>query len=622
MTSDSITTFLNGYVHSLAEETRTDKRGRRFGFDQIVLQLAQAEGLIPLRLAFHRGGRRGAPKPKKEAEHGVDLKFQTPDGQTLLVFVLKDEPLTYRNWEKEQFHTDLRRASEQDLTAPELRRVKEVRIILGYNKDEEEEGVEEFDRFVASRGKRIRSARLRFERWNLDELVRRVRQQLLNSPGLLPEQFFHSFSYLCWQVADFSHGSPQWNEVLVPDWKEFLKDVLKDPVNERAVRLVSIALLVLRSHGKAEPAFETGWIELVEWAIVALWRSTVRTRKNEKVVAAVLEIWIKLYLTSLELFYEKNSKLLNAEHSLAVGHFGSFSEVVGVYFTYWHIARLGILGLFFFELYNRAQAETAEAARKGFFKVLNWLVGLMNSNPASRRPVLDIHHIQLFLIWRMLRCAQRAPEALAIFTDIFQRLLYRRLGQGGQRLINQSNSWAHLLEFIATGEEPSEAYGRSSYLLQMIAEICARDFGADGHELLRRIYRHLIQGIDDNGNSFEFPERVELQSWAPPDRWAEKVLRGYVGHQGVCITVNTYYEESNPDLSDLADRVSSFVLQTRAAHPFKQTRGIPASVCILACLLHNSPLPPEFWRIGLYDTKDDAVGASTLDDRNRSSEEV
>src|SRR5437016_14317874 len=120
MTADSITSFLTGYVHSLAEETRTDKRGRRFGFDQLILKLAQSEQWKPLRIAFHRGGRKGPPKPKKEAEHGVDLKFISADNTTLRIFVLKDEPLTYKNWEAENFHSDLRRASEQNLRTPEL----------------------------------------------------------------------------------------------------------------------------------------------------------------------------------------------------------------------------------------------------------------------------------------------------------------------------------------------------------------------------------------------------------------------------------------------------------------------------------------------------------------------
>jgi hypothetical protein len=203
----------------------------------------------------------------------------------------------------------------------------------------------------------------------------------------------------------------------------------------------------------------------------------------------------------------------------------------------------------------------------------------------------------------MLRFAHRSGEALAIFEDIHQRLLYRRLGQGGQRLIDQSNSWANLLEFIATREEASEAYGRSSYLLQMILEISIRDFGSDGEVFARSIYRHLIQGRGDDGASFELPQRVELVSWAPASDWGEKVLAQYVGGEGVSLTINSYYDHDSSDLSDLPDRISTFVSQSRSEYPLQQPEGVPGSICILACLLHGSPIPPEFWRTGLYDDK-------------------
>ena len=602
MTSDAVTTFLTGYLQSLAEETRNEKKGPKFGFDQIILQLAEAEHWFPLRLSFHRGGRATDPKPKKEAEHGVDLKFLSLDGKTLIVFALKDEPLTYRNWEDHKFHSDLRRASEQDLSEPELRGITKVRLILAYNKGDEEEGIEEFSKFVKSRGTRVGDhVQLTIERWNLETLTDLVRAKLLSSPAILSERFFHSFSYLCWQVADFSHGSPQWEEVLIPDWKEFLQDLLKKPVNERSVRLVSIALLVLRSHGKQEPAFETGWIELLEWAVIALWRAT-RRLKNKKVARVLMEIWVSLYLASLEEFYERNSKLIQTEHSLAIGSWGEFGEATAVFYCYWHMARLGLLALSFVELEQLSDPELRDRFQKGFHKVTNWLVSLMNANPASQRPLLDIHHIEIFLFWRVMRFAGREKEVLAVFSDLHQRLLHRRIGNGGVPLIDQSNSWPNLFEFIATGEEPSQAFGRSSYLLQMLIEICAGGLGPNGEELSTSIYRHLIEGKGDDGKSLEFSERVELQSWVPPDDWAELLLKGPVDRLGISVTINSYYDWKEEDRSDFPARVVDFVSQTRKAHPFQQPMGLPASVLILASVLHRSPLPPEFWRSGLFET--------------------
>lgn len=614
MTPEAITTFLTGYLHSLSEETRNEKRGTRYGFDQIVLQLAQAEKWFPLRLAFHRGGHGSDPKPKKEAEHGVDLKFLSADGHTLIVFALKDEPLTYRNWESEKFHSDLHRASEQDLTRAELRGVKTVRIILAYNKGEEEQGVEAFNTFVKSRGDRVGGGRkLTFERWNLETLTALVHAKLLGSPAIVPERFFHSFSYLCWQVADFSHGSPQWEDVLIPDWKAFLQEVLTDPINERSVRLISIALLVLRSHGKTEPAFETGWIELLECAVLALWRTTRRS-KDKKVARVAMDVWVTLYLGGLEAYYERNAALLQTEHSLAVGSNGEFGEATAVFYSYWHMARLGILALSFVELEGMAKPDASEPMRRGFQKVLGWLVGLINANPATRRPLLDIHHVELFLFWRVMRCAGRTEEVGRVFSDLHLRLLHRRLGNGGIRLIDQSNSWPNLFEFIATGEEPSESFGRSSYLLQMLIEICVGGLGPGGPGLARQIYGHLIEGRGDDGKSFEFAERVELQSWVPPDDWADRVLEGAVGYSGICVSLNSYYDFRDNERSDFPARVEGFVEQTRAAHPFKQPMGIPATVLVLACILHRSPLPPEFWRMGLFtpanETKAEAKATS------------
>jgi hypothetical protein len=601
MTPEAITTFLTGYLQSLAEESRSGKKGTTFGFDQIILQLAQAEKWFPLRLAFHRGGRSGDPKPKKEAEHGVDLKFLNSEAQTLIVFVLKAEPLTYRQWEESNFHSDLSRASEQDLTSPELLGVTEVRIILAYNKGEEEEGIEEFDRFVKSRGPLIGGgAKLIFERWNLEHLTARVQEKLLNSPAILPERFFHSFSYLCWQVADFSHGSPQWRDVLIPDWKEFLKFVLTPPINERNVRLVSIALLVLRSHGKNEPAFESGWIELLEFAMIELWLVS-RSTKNEEVLRVIMDIWISFYLSSLESYYERNADLLQAEHSLAAGSFGEFGDATAVYYSYWHMARLGILALSYVELHTLVGPESTASFRNDFQKVVGWLVGLVKANPAARRPLLDIHHVELYLFWRVLTWAGRNNEVLEVFSDIHHRLLQRRIGNGVVRVIDQSNSWNNLFEFIATKENPSEAFGKSSYLLQMLIEICMRGLGAEGPNLGALIYRHLIEAKDDHGASFDFQERVELQSWAPPVDWADKLFQGPVSDSGVCITVNSYYDWTEVDRSDFQERVEAFVSQTRKAHPFESPNGLMSSY-ILACILHRSPIPPELWRAGVYES--------------------
>jgi len=596
MTPEVITTFLSGYLHSLREETREEKSGIKHGFDHIILKLAEADDLVPLRLAFHRGGRTATNKPKKEHEFGEDLKVISRDGMRLTIFVLKDEPLTYKNWTAEKFEKDMALAVAQDLSPPELRRVKEVRVVLAYNKDDEARGVEAFERFAKSRPPKVgRTAKLVIERWNLTELTERVREKLAASPAILPERFFRSFSYICWQAEDFAHGSEQWREVLIPDWLEFLNSILHKKAGEREVRMVTMSLIVLHSHGKADPSWETGWIELIEWAMLALWRVAAKS-KDKKTAKAVWMAWISLYLSQLEAYFDKNGPLLTTEDSLACGHHAEFTEAVACHHAYWHMGRLGVLGTALIQhvsVANSANArETLSAACQKIVKVV---IGMVNANPACFRPMLDIHHIELFLVWLLLKACGLGHEALAIFTQIHERLVLRRRGNGGVRLIDQNNSWALLLEHIATGEPLSESFGKTSYLLQMIIEICVCHHGVPGEKLGWDFFQHLILGQTDDGHSMNFPEAVELQSWVPPAGWRQAVLEKPLGHEGTCITIR--YGGIRPvTREEFGVEVRNFVSKTRKAHARKELQSVPFGASVLGCIMHRSPVPPELWR--------------------------
>lgn len=596
MTPETVITFITGYLHSLREESRQETSGAKHGFDHIILKLAEADDLIPLRIAYHRPGREGMPKPKKEHEYGEDLKVISRDGKHLTIFVLKDEALTYRNWTEEGFEKDMTLASSQDMTLPEMGLVTEVKIILAYNKDDEARGVEAFDRFVKSRPRKIgESATLTFERWNLTSLTEKVRDKLIGSPALLPEQFFRSFSYLCWQVQDFAHGSEQWREVLMPDVKEFLANVLSGNPGEKEVRMVSVALLILHDHGKKHPTWETGWIEILECAMLALWLMA-RKAKSDKILQEVLRTWLGLYVVQLEAFYEKNGEKLMVEDSLSCGPHREFADAVASHHAYWHIARLGILGLSFLQLASAMpQKRESEAMVEAYQKVMHILAGMLSANSACRRPMLDIHHIQLCLVWFLFAVSHRNDEILNLFADIQERLVLRRRDGITARLLDQSNSWSLLLESIASGENSSPAVGRSSYLLQMLIEICVYRLGKEGEELAWAIYQHLIQGCTIDGHSFEFPEKVELQSWIPPDDWIDKILAGSIGHEGTCVTIN-YFASSKPNEEEFPAAVRLFIETTQASAPEVEYRGLPLAVIALACETHRSPLPPAFWR--------------------------
>ena len=79
MTPDVTTSFLTYYIRSLAERTRVEKGGTKYGFDWIIYNLALAKDLIPYRLPFFRSGPTEVSKSKTEAEFGIDSSFVSRD---------------------------------------------------------------------------------------------------------------------------------------------------------------------------------------------------------------------------------------------------------------------------------------------------------------------------------------------------------------------------------------------------------------------------------------------------------------------------------------------------------------------------------------------------------------
>lgn len=607
MTPESITNFLTAYIRSLFEETRQVAKGPRWGLDRVVHELALADDLIPVRLSFYRQGDDELARPKKEPEHGVDLSFISADGKRFFVFVLKDEVLSYRNWIAERFEDDLRRARDQDLTTPELIRVEEVSIVLAYNKDDDEEGVESFEKFVRATDPKIAGrAALKFERWNLTTITEKVRAKLL-TPSLLPETFFRQLTYLCWQVGDFIHGSAQWREVLTPDWKEFLASVLKSPVTERNVRLVSVALIVLRQYGKRNddgslhPSFETGWLELVEWAVLAIWNAVLQVDDDEPKKAA-LQIWSDFYLGELERFYIDHAECLTTDHGLEAGA-GSLNAGASAYRAYWHLGRLGILAMAASEVWVLAEKDVRPKIEEILKRITDWIIGLLNANPACQRPLLDIHHIEIYLVWRALAFLGRDEDIFNWFHDLFRRLLFRRLGRAGCRVIDYGNSWEALFEYLATEEEPYAGFGRSSYLLLMLLELCLGMPERRGEGLLVSIHKQLILGQNSDGTQLQLKESVELMGWAPPEDWHKRILREPVV-DGVCLPAQ--FTNGEGDLA-VSVTLRNFIEHSRKAYPFHLPIGGPGSVLVLACIKHVSPLPSEFWRARIFRAKDSAT---------------
>jgi len=602
MSNGSFKIFLTNYISSLLERTRIEKKSIKLGFDWLIYQLALAKNWQPIRLPFFRQSE-GVVKTKTEAEFGVDLSFLSPTRKELYIFVLKDEALTNLNWTRHNFDRDIRMAAAPDLQLQGLEMVNSVKVILAYNKDEDQNGIELYKRLIASLPQKIgNNVSLSFERWNLTKIVEEVESHLM-SPELLPQYLSGQFRYICSQVKDFDYGSEEWEHQLIPNWRNFLNIALQDPIDERKLRLIPVVLLILNHYRKETPNSYPGWIDLVEWAMLSIWSCYQRlsdNNKNKKLKKIIVEIWLQFYILELEKYFLEVQPVLAIEHGFSTGKGGfGVSAINDAYLAYWHLGRLGILTIAPQEFVIQEEAKHREFISNLINRSADWVVRCLRVNPAALRPLIDLNHIELFLTWLILWQAGRQKDIYEWLVQLESYLLIRRLGKTNIPFIESRNRMDLVAEYAATSRRPVEYTDTSSYLLLMILEVCFCLDDDKRDELIDRYYRRIIKGIGDDGKPFT-ENQIDLMGWVPPEDWSKRILKESV-LDGIAITTNNF--QSIPqDEKSLSSKITNFILEVRKKYRWQMPTDIPLSVFILACLKHRSPLPPEFWRTLIFPT--------------------
>lgn len=586
--------FVTQYLVSLMERTRSEKSGTKWGIDWVVYNLGLALYGKPIRLPFIRQAGDTTAKTKTEAEFGTDVSFISEDGSELVVFVLKDEALTYKTWITNGFEDDLRRATSPDLNAAGINSVRSVRIVLAYNSDEDQNGVASFDRFVGNQSKTLRdSVALSFERWNLSELVDLTLKHLLN-PSLLPQTFFGQLTYLSAQFSELMHGSEAWEAQLVPGWHRFVNDVLAQGSSERGVALLPVALIILREHGATNKSFETGWIELVEIAALAMWKKSLAS-EDPQLQARVIDFWNSFYIEELFRFYSTHIEALATENSIdQIAGPAYVGAVAAGAMAHWHLGRIGILAYSLTERRGDEEEGSSKAHRQALHEMSNWIVRLLNANQSGYRPLLDIHHIEWFLAAFALLHAHRAEEIKPLLQELAERLYLRRTGHSKLPFIDGSNSLDNVFEHVTTMGEDSQIVVGSSAFVLMLLELCFFMPAKERQTMLAFIHSHLVLGGEGDGEDAKFKD-LHLVSWIPPTDWTHKVLEGTV-EDGEEVTVGPFTKDRNADGEVIADGLRNLVEQMRAASSFPGHQPVPMAALILACIRFRSPLPTELWR--------------------------
>lgn len=586
-----------------------EKGSLKIGFDWVMYNLAIARDWIPMRLPFIRQSEGGVAKTKPEAEYGIDMSFLLPGKDTLVILVLKDETLTYSNWTGHNFDSDIRMAAFPDLSRLEFEQVKLVQVILAYNKDEDEAGVQAYTNLVKGLGSKLAQDITReFHRWNLTKITELVEEHLMTS-DLLPQNLSGLLHYICSQIADFEYESSAWADQLAPNWKHFLEVALSEPLDERKVRLVPVALFILHRFRKNSRSAEAGWISLIETAMLMFWKRRAAIQKPQ-LKRLVERLWVSLYLHQLEQYFIRNQAILTVDHGFQHGGTPAFalSAIADAHIAFWHIGRLGILTLGSIEVLDHTKQQ--DLITQIIKRSVDLLVECLHKNPATHRPLIDLHHIELFLVWYVLEISGRQEECYSWLTELEGRLLVRRMGHAHLPFIESRSKMDLVAEYAATNVRPPDYSDNSSYLLLMILELCFSLPSQYRVELINRYVRRLVRRIGDDGRQMGGAQRLDLIGWAPPANWIERIFEETVT-DGTAITIRAL-DADNLSEADCVNAVQEHVTRSREKFPFQIPDDVPMAALILACIRHRCPLPSEMWRSTIFPAES-ASAVSTND---------
>ena len=111
------------------------------------------------------------------------------------------------------------------------------------------------------------------------------------------------------------------------------------------------------------------------------------------------------------------------EHSIDHLALGSYvGAVAASYVAYWHMGRLGLLSVGLAERSDPEFVGQERTRNDRLNEIANWAAMLAAANVAALRPVLDIQHIEVFLMTEIWRNAGRVAEVKDFFEALVQRL--------------------------------------------------------------------------------------------------------------------------------------------------------------------------------------------------------
>ncbi len=395
------------------------------------------------------------------------------------------------------------------------------------------------------------------ERWDLHRLVDLFHDHLLGDrllhDAIAQRQLRQTVVFLDTDDYDLHHFK-NLLQIILPTGMQSERAI------ERVFASIRLALRLVLTYAQAAEDLRPALIAY-EYTLLRLWHwmlteGHLADRWKEALVKVLMDCF-KLGLS----YISKIQPRLESHHGLALGGAAELIEYPMRTFT--------VLGHLSYLLLICSAFEQREMAQ-GLRRVL---VEVALNNPASGKPLLDSHSIEIGLVTiALLSCGDCESAKNWVRMQLDKLAFRKRIGRRFPELHNRLDA---VIEYEATGEAPFFYDDASSYLIYMLLELTLLTEDRETYDTFAPIFRGT--GID-------------LQLWYPPDNVEEKLFLEEVtsGTTESSIRLPESYEAFLEETKERHQRFDTLSLRTQ-----QEGLGI---LLYLACKHFRTPLLPYMWR--------------------------
>lgn len=520
--------------------------------DVIVRNLWVARGGEVIKRAF-RG----------EKELGVDVAAirQEADGLHLYLHVVKSGNLDRSTWD-DGTPTSVRSSLNEAIDAPFTSFAKlsepptKRHLIVTFNGDVKGDVRSQFEGYVHK--ERLRNPDLEITYWNLSRLGLEVERSLLGE-GLVPQV----------DVAKLKKA------LAFADVKDYpfteYKDLLSSVIfvhtrrDQKTVRRVLAAARLLNrmmvSYAQQGAARKNAVLATeITLLYVAHWFN--KNRITGKRAREALDLIKGDYVDDVLNLFEPLKPLVSQQHGLLLNYPG---EQVAYPLRVFELLGLGATAVLMSDHLGREDAK----------ELRDLLVALERNNPASCRPLLDAHGIDVTLYCLALAydLGRRDKHLTAYALSVLENLVLRK--QMGLPLPEYHNNLEAVIEYHEYGERPDIMVDSSSTLIWTLLELSLLGHPSDAIEATENVF-----------------EGVRLQVWYPPARYLENFFLEELA-SGVLEASIEHPTDAEKLLDHIRSRVKQVGLDKVDEDVFANGTAI---LHFIAYRHHRTPVFPRAWR--------------------------